>query len=78
LKKPVIALSYHPKIEALMADAGQERYCLPIQRFDLQTLKERFIDLETDGERIRWHFEHMVERRRLALEEQYARVFQRF
>ena len=78
LQKPVIALSYHPKIDALMEDAGQARYCLPIQRFDLQTLKDRFTDLQEHAGEITRHFAGMVPSHRLALEEQYGRVFQQF
>ncbi len=42
LAKPVIALSYLPKIEDLMRAVGHERYCLDIEHFNVKTLVERF------------------------------------
>jgi polysaccharide pyruvyl transferase WcaK-like protein len=74
--KPVIALSYHPKIDSLMEEAGQARYCLPIHEFDLDLLKARFQELEHDSAAIRRHFARLVAARRVALEEQYERVLQ--
>lgn len=74
--KPVIALSYHPKMDSLMEEAGQARYCLPIHDFDLDLLKARFQELERDGAVIRRQFADLVTARRVALEEQYGRVFQ--
>ena len=76
LQRPVIALSYQPKVDALMEESGQGRYCLPIERFDLQTLKARFADLQEHAGEISRHFAGMVPSHRLALQEQYGRVFQ--
>lgn len=73
--RPVIALSYHPKIDALMTEAGQARYCLPIHDFDLDRLKARFRDLEAGSDTIRQQFTDLVAGRRVALAEQYERVF---
>ena len=42
LGKPVIALSYLPKIEDLMRTAGHDRYCLDIEHFEVKMLIERF------------------------------------
>jgi polysaccharide pyruvyl transferase WcaK-like protein len=42
LGKPVVALSYLPKIEDLMRAVGHERYCLKIENFDVKTLIETF------------------------------------
>jgi polysaccharide pyruvyl transferase WcaK-like protein len=73
--KPVIALSYHPKMDSLMEEAGQARYCLPIHNFDLDLLKVRFQELERDGAVIRRQLVDLVAARRVALEGQYERVF---
>jgi len=38
LAKPVIALSYLPKIDYLMHSVGHDRYCLDVEHFDVDTL----------------------------------------
>jgi polysaccharide pyruvyl transferase WcaK-like protein len=42
LGKPMIALSYLPKIDHLMRAVGHDRYCLDIEYFDVDTLIESF------------------------------------
>ena len=42
LGKPVIALSYLPKIDDLMRAVGHERYCLDVEHFDVDTLVKSF------------------------------------
>jgi polysaccharide pyruvyl transferase WcaK-like protein len=42
LGKPVIALSYHPKIDDLMRTVGHDRYCLDIEHFEVDSLIETF------------------------------------
>ncbi len=42
LRKPVIALSYHCKIDHLMQKVGHSRYCLDIERFEAGSLIEAF------------------------------------
>jgi len=74
--KPVIALSYQAKVDALMEEAGLARYCLPIHNFDLDLLKVRFQELERNSAVIKRQFADLVAARRVALEEQYERVFQ--
>ncbi len=74
-KKPVIALSYHPKIDSLMKDSGQSAYCLPIDRFSIETLEKSFLDLQVHCAEIQNHFEELNLKNRMTLEEQYARIF---
>src|SRR3989304_7630672 len=40
MHKPVIALSYHEKIDMLMDDVGHSDYCLDINNFSLDVLKD--------------------------------------
>jgi polysaccharide pyruvyl transferase WcaK-like protein len=40
--KPVLALSYHPKVENLMGEMGHEEYCLSIDDFSVAQLKTTF------------------------------------
>jgi polysaccharide pyruvyl transferase WcaK-like protein len=45
LEKPVVALSYMPKIDYLMRAVGQGRYCLDIEHFDVKALIAAFESL---------------------------------
>jgi polysaccharide pyruvyl transferase WcaK-like protein len=75
LSKPVLALSYHKKIDVLMADMGQAEYCLPINCFDLDTLKERFISMEANRQAIKAQMAARTKEYREALDEQYQYLF---
>lgn len=75
LHKPVIALSYHPKIDSLMKNSGQSAYCLPIDQFDVEDLKERFLALQANCESIKKQLEEITIKNRIALEEQYEHIF---
>ncbi len=73
--KPVVALSYHQKIDTLMAAAGQSAYNLSIDTFDVPTLIERFQALAANRENA---VAQIVKQKQVyvtALEEQYARIF---
>ena len=75
LNKPVMAISYHPKIDLLMADTGQAEYCLQIDNFDVDTLKERFTALEANRDSIKQQLAKRTQEYREALNEQYERLF---
>jgi polysaccharide pyruvyl transferase WcaK-like protein len=78
LNKPTIAISYHPKIDALMADTGQAKYCLQMSNFDLEILKERFIELEANSTAVKQQLAKRTKEYRDALEEQYEQLFSKF
>lgn len=77
LDRPVLGLSYYRKTEDLMADMGQRDYVLAIRGLELDTLIERFAQLEVSlapalaAIRAR-RAEHIV-----ALDAQYARILRR-
>lgn len=75
LHKPVVALSYHRKINELMADTGQSEYCLSIADFQVETLQERFKSLETNSAKASAQISERVSTYQSALNEQYARIF---
>ena len=52
LAKPVIALSYQPKIDHLMRAVGQSMYCLDIEHFDVQSLIRAFGSLVHNKEEV--------------------------
>jgi polysaccharide pyruvyl transferase WcaK-like protein len=56
LAKPVIALSYHRKIDDLMRTVGHSRYCLNIGSFDEECLKETFLALLEDVQELKSKF----------------------
>jgi polysaccharide pyruvyl transferase WcaK-like protein len=75
LCKPVLALTYHPKTEALMVDAGLAEYSVHIEKCDMQEFKHRFESLETRAPEIREQLRAKVQEHRVALEEQYTQIF---
>jgi polysaccharide pyruvyl transferase WcaK-like protein len=50
LERPVVALSYHRKIDDLMQIVGHSQHCLDIENFEVEHLKSTFTALVTDAE----------------------------
>lgn len=75
LNKPVLALSFHDKIDSLMTDSGQTEYCLPIDDFEVEILKERFLALKENQTVIKEQLAKRTQQYREALDEQYDRLF---
>jgi polysaccharide pyruvyl transferase WcaK-like protein len=75
LNKPTLALSFAQKTTVLMETTGQAEYCLPIDQFEVETLKERFIALEANQATIARQLADRTDRYRAALDEQYAHLF---
>jgi polysaccharide pyruvyl transferase WcaK-like protein len=75
LNKPVIALSYHEKVESLMAGFGLEQYCHRVTELDAERLAEQFRSLEKDAKSLRPFIRRKVEEYRRALDDQYRHIF---
>ena len=75
LHKPVIALSYHRKVDELMKDTGQGEYCLSIADFDVETVKQKFSALEPRRVEAAAQIAARENEYRQALDEQYERLF---
>jgi polysaccharide pyruvyl transferase WcaK-like protein len=75
LGRPVMAISYQAKIDALLDDSGQGAYCLPIASFRLEDLQNRFEALEENRPQSLQQIASRIQVYRAALEEQYARIF---
>ena len=75
LHKPVLAISYHRKIDVLMAEFGQSAYCLPIDTFDVETLIKQFTILESNRDIIRKQVMQRAQEYREALDRQYDHIF---
>jgi polysaccharide pyruvyl transferase WcaK-like protein len=56
---PVLAISHHSKVATLMHDIGLSDYCLDINTFDLDQLKDTFTRLVTNAAEVK---ERMAER----------------
>ena len=50
--RPTIAIAYGGKHRALMAQMGAEEFCHDIRELDVERLKEQFMSLRTDSDRI--------------------------
>jgi polysaccharide pyruvyl transferase WcaK-like protein len=53
LNKPVVAISHHPKVAALMGEMGLAEYCIDIRGFDLNLLTETFSALVRNRDEIK-------------------------
>jgi polysaccharide pyruvyl transferase WcaK-like protein len=54
VNKPVVALSHHPKVAALMNDLGLAEYCVrDLRSFDVEGLTATFQALVADQDQIR-------------------------
>jgi polysaccharide pyruvyl transferase WcaK-like protein len=73
--KPVLALSYHEKVEALMVEANLGEFCQDIESIDLQKMIEQFRSLEEQSSQIKQRLEQDAKARRAALDQQYDRIF---
>jgi polysaccharide pyruvyl transferase WcaK-like protein len=75
LCKPVIALSYHHKIDDLMRAVGHDEYCLDIEHFGLQGLIEAFSRLVVDSEKLQCRFREATMAYQKVLDGQFDNLF---
>lgn len=75
LNKPVVALSFHEKVDSLMRAMGLMRFCHDIEHIDVNALIEQMMFLEEHIENIRCELVGKTEAYRAALDEQYAAIF---
>ena len=48
-KKPVLAISPHPKVAELMADLELSNYCVDARDFDASALADKFASMVANG-----------------------------
>jgi len=75
LAKPVLALSYHPKIDDLMLAVGHGQFCLNIESFDYECLKKAFISLVDNAQDLRSQFRQTTRAYSNKLKEQFDEIF---
>jgi polysaccharide pyruvyl transferase WcaK-like protein len=75
LRKPVIALSYHRKMDVAMRGVGQGHFCADIERFSVDWLIEAFRRLVKDSSSIKAGHAGAVEAYSAGLAEQFDGLF---
>jgi polysaccharide pyruvyl transferase WcaK-like protein len=75
LRKPVISLSYHRKMDVAMEAVGQNRFCADIEHFDVEWLIEAFRSLVDESGSIKSKSAATVEAYAAALSEQFDSLF---
>ena len=75
LNKPVLAVSHHPKMTALMNDIGLGSYCADIRSFEPESLLETFTAMVADADRIRQRMTAKLAEYRDALNTQLDELF---
>ena len=75
LTKPVIALSDLPKVTALLADLGLQRFCLSLEGLKIADLAGCFKRLEDEAAQLKPYIGETIERYRRLVEEQYVKVY---
>lgn len=75
LHRPVLALSYDPKIDAVMRAFGQSYYCLDIESAPFERARERLDDLLANLAVVQWEIATRAIENRTRLEHQYDRLF---
>jgi polysaccharide pyruvyl transferase WcaK-like protein len=77
LKKPVLALSHHPKVTALMKSLGLSEYCIDLRQCDASLLEERFSLLVKNQDAVIWQLQESLSRYKAALSRQFDSLFSR-
>jgi polysaccharide pyruvyl transferase WcaK-like protein len=75
LNKPVLALSHHPKVAALMDDIGLSRYCVNIRTRDVELLADKFLAVVNDENAIKRRMAERLACYRARLTEQFDGLF---
>jgi polysaccharide pyruvyl transferase WcaK-like protein len=75
LGKSVIALSWHRKNKVLMEDFGQGEYCIDIESFEVQSLKDAFRSLDKNREKLNRLAKEKVEKYSSDLRGQFNTLF---
>ncbi len=75
LGKPVVAISFHEKVDSLMNAMGLTQFCQDIEHVDVDKLIHQLTTLEKNSESIKREIGRQSEVYRRALEDQYEGLF---
>jgi polysaccharide pyruvyl transferase WcaK-like protein len=78
LRKPVVAISYHEKFEPLMRGVGLAEFCQDIEHIDIEELIAMVDRLRGNLRTFKPQLARETEAYRIALDEQYNRIFKVF
>ena len=73
-ERPVLAISYDRKVTTHMATMGQSRFCLDIDKVDLESLMGAFLALRSEADQVRAGIALGRELSRSALSAQYDQI----
>lgn len=73
-EKPVIAISFHPKVTAMMSDFGLAEYCLDIDTLTCSQLLEAFEKAKSETNRLKVTIVNNLAIFRSSLEKQYTLI----
>jgi len=74
LKKPVVAISFHQKVDSLMDGMGLAEFCQDIEHIDLLRLAQQFTKASEYAQDITLQIGRKTETYRQALERQYEQI----
>jgi len=77
LNKPVVAISYHEKVDALMNATGLSAFCHDIEHFETHRLVEQVTFIQKNAADIRLRIARSAEENRTALDAQFDEIFRR-
>ena len=75
MNKPVLAISTHPKVAALMEELGLSEYCVDPRTCDAAVLQETFTRLVANSDAIKVRMAEKAESYRVALQSQFDDLF---
>lgn len=75
LRKPVVAISFHEKVDSLMSAMGMTQFCQDIENVEVDKLIGQLDAIEKGAESIKVALDEKMEVYRSSLEEQYERIF---
>ena len=74
LNKPVLAISFHEKVDSLMEAVGLGKFRQDINNIDVDKMTEQFRTLEATAVAVKAQIKEKAEAYRAALDEQYERI----
>ena len=75
MNKPVLALSHHPKVTALMDELGLSEYCLDIKTGEVEVFKNAFLSMVANADAIRSRMSERLGNYRQRLSAQFDVLF---
>jgi|SRR5580700_1015513 polysaccharide pyruvyl transferase WcaK-like protein len=75
LNKPVLAISYHEKVDSLMKWLGLTHFCQDIEQFDVPTLTRQLTEVQEHSQILKKQIADRITTFRKDLDDQYDHIF---